>query len=216
MMKKILIPIILTLCLSVVALIFPAGQNTTSLYKSYKLEIDPAKPLTLDFEKARIRVLNWEEFYGTDREYVEVKVYDYLLSQKSDRYVDADTAHIKLKNFVEFKKTSDNQPFVYQMRPWISLFQFDKYKDQVVYDELAEGRDVEIFVPRNIPLNIAAEDIIAKGCLLKSAKSSTAYIKRCRVMDNFSGEGKAVQIEKSSVGKNAALKYDSVKIEAED
>lgn len=166
-----------------------------------KFNTGSAQYLTLDFQKAKVKVSGW------DNSYVQVKTDDYIKYSKVPVEIKQDGSVIRLENF----QYPTSKAFLYSMNTWLPLVQFGRYEN--LSDDLEIGTtDFEIKVPRNVPVNITAEDIRAENCVIKGTKGNQAQLNSCSTAGGYVAEGESVSLRDSKIGADSVFKSYKLEI----
>lgn len=123
-------------------------------YDGYTFKIDPFNKIKLSFEERSVAIKESDNL--TDS--VEVKVLRRgSLSVEEIPQLDMERSHIWMDKPSE--KNDYINPFYYQIRSWITLYQFEGLREQVVYKSYQEYAEIMVRVPKRAHLEVDARSL---------------------------------------------------------
>lgn len=194
-MKNVVIIILVVIVLVVFIL------NITSIaspeVRDERFDVDILKDLTLNFEKAKIRVEEWDE-KNVQISYESLKAQD-----NKDIKIEMLGNNISCKNF------ESDKSFTYKVKTWASLIQFERFKK---FFRDAGVFDYEIRVPKGSRLNIKAKYVSGVDCSIIAQDGETATFKTCKMLSGFTGVGSSITLRGCTIEKDGLFKNYKVSI----
>ncbi|WP_019636814.1 hypothetical protein [Paenibacillus fonticola] len=128
-------------------------------YDRYFFPTDHSRTIELRFEQIDVIV---EEADGSEDQ-IEVHVLRGRFDSDIGPQANADGSVIHM----DVSKTrSERKPFFYQIRSWIPLYQFDKYRDHARYESYLDNAEVRIIAPSGTKLAVSANSVHVNGTTL--------------------------------------------------
>lgn len=165
-----------------------------------KIKIDKSKDIVLNLENCEVMVNGW------NRNYIEVRSTN--LVKKEHQYSFSINAN-EISANARTKSGKRNEAVILSM-PWMPLMQLENYWELFNMD--TSLYEFSIYVPKDVPIRIAAEYICAEGCTVASVTGNTAVIRNSIVAKDFQEAVDALTVRYCTVYKSVKFKNQNSEI----